>query len=56
VGLLYTIGLSVVGLFSFSQTISLCLLNDKRKEEEKWERSAGRKKWERRKNVRKKKK
>jgi hypothetical protein len=32
-GLLCTVGLSVVGLLSFSQTISLSLLNDKKKEE-----------------------
>jgi hypothetical protein len=71
VGLLCTVGLSIVGLLSFSQTISLSLLNDKkkkegrkrmgkvvsRKEEKEWERlSAGRKKWERRRNGRKKKK
>jgi hypothetical protein len=36
-----------MGLLSFSQTISLSLLNDKKKEEE-WERSGGMKKWERR--------
>jgi hypothetical protein len=48
---------SAMGLLSFSQTISLSLLNDKKKEEEEWERlSAGRKKWERRRNGRKKKK
>jgi hypothetical protein len=39
------VGLSVVGLLSFSQTISLSLLNDKKKEEEEWERLTGRKKW-----------
>jgi hypothetical protein len=33
VGLLCTVGLSTVGLLSFSQTISLSLLNDKKKEE-----------------------
>ena len=32
-GLLYTMGLSAVGLLSLSQTISLSLLNDKKKEE-----------------------
>ena len=30
-------GLSAVGLLSFSQAISLSLLNDKKKEEEEWE-------------------
>jgi hypothetical protein len=53
VGLLYIVGLSAVGLLSFSQTISLSLLNDKKKEEEEWERSAGREKWERRRNKKK---
>jgi hypothetical protein len=33
VGLLCTVGLSAVDLLSFSQTISLSLLNDKKKEE-----------------------
>jgi hypothetical protein len=37
VGLLCTVGLSAMGLLSFSQTISLSLLNDKKKkEEEEW--------------------
>jgi hypothetical protein len=33
VGLLCTVGLNVVSLLSFSQTISLSLLNDKKKKE-----------------------
>jgi hypothetical protein len=33
VGLLCTVGLSAMSLLSFSQTISLSLLNDKKKEE-----------------------
>jgi hypothetical protein len=53
-------GLSAVGLLSFSQAISLSLLNDKKKEEGRRRvegEAVGReKKWERRKNRRKKKK
>ena len=50
----------LVGLLSFSQTISLSLLNDKKKEEgrrkkeeEEWERSE-KKKWEEEEKIRKK--
>jgi hypothetical protein len=54
VGLLCIVGLSVVSLLSFSQAISLSLLNDK-KEEEEWERlSVGRKKWKEEEEIRKK--
>jgi hypothetical protein len=52
-------GLSAVALLSFSQAISLSLLNDKKKEEGRRRRVGGEavgreKKWERRKKIRKK--